>query len=201
MNNKFPLSKEEIMFLAGLYSICFSVLKEFGISLSLSIGVAIILFFLSAVIWSLAKLWQTTDKRYKLFTNADGQELRKDIIEVKKSILVTHFSKSTPSDDYIALMLGRLNQGITITRLIPSSINKEDVDFKWLKKFEGLKYYIEKQVDGIFLPFDVIIYDDEKVEILFPISADSDHYSQGIEFNNSQVATMFRIALERIHRI
>jgi len=93
MKNYFPLSKQELMFLACLSSICFSVLKAVNLSLAWSAGIPIFLFVISVIIWAIAKFWQATDWRYDIITSLDGQESRKDIIDAEKSILVTHFSK------------------------------------------------------------------------------------------------------------
>ena len=126
MKDKFPLNSSELMLIIGGHLTLYSILKEFGVDLWLCISIALSSLILISIFWSIAKLWQASENRFKLITCVGGASLYKDIIEAKQSILVTHFTTEKPTDEYVSLIVGKLKSNIAVTRIIPEKLDKNN---------------------------------------------------------------------------
>ena len=197
----FPLTIQELFLIVGISSTLFSALERLHFGLIYSIPIPILFATFAINIMALSKIWSSNDDRIKFISSKNGKESYQDINNAKRNILVTHFSKNIPTEAYIQLLFEKMSHEVSVTRILSSQVNKNDKDYQWLLQFEGKSHYIEKTMNGANLPFDIMIFDNEKVKVLFPVSGEYDHFKEGIVFCNSKVATMFKNSLERASRI
>ena len=201
MQKIYPLTNQELMFVVGVASVVFTVLdNRIKLPLKWSVGLTLTGLFIVIIFWSISKLWTAKDCRFKFIYSKNGHESYTDIINAKRNILVTHFSKNSPSEAYIALLLEKLDKEISITRILPKDVDTTTEEYAWLTQFDDKNHYIKIFADGKFFPFDVMIFDNKTVKVLFPQSGEHEHYKEGIQFDNPRVAAMFKAALEKVNK-
>jgi hypothetical protein len=194
-----PLTSQEWVLLVGLSLAVWSLLDRI-LPTWPAVLTTIAVFVATAIVWAIAKLWSATEYRFQFISSRNGEESSHDILDARDSIFVTHFSRNVPTEKYIQLLLRKIDEEVNVTRVVPAEIDREHADYEWLKQFQGKKYYSEMAIDSRNWPFDVMIFDESKVKVLFPSNLNVDHFKRGILFNNPQVASMFIVALQRAER-
>ncbi|MDD5214140.1 MAG: hypothetical protein PHQ03_01200 [Methylococcales bacterium] len=135
------------------------------------------------------------NRQFSLVRGNEGEELFSGIRLAQKSIMMTTFSNDMPTARYIDLLLSALDRGVTVTRVIPKSIENEKFD--WLTKFKDKPLYTETITDQK-LPFDIYIFDGKTTRLYFPVDTQQDCFKDGLELVDQEVSTMFQTALQRI---
>ena len=199
---KFPLKASEISSLIGYGFGVFGVLNTLSSIPSWVLYLApIFSVLIGMIIWSEIKLWNDWEHRFTIDANYDGDDSYNEIRKAKKSISVTHFSRDVPSENYRLLMKEKLRQKVRIVRYVPKSLDLNDVDFIWLKEFEGLKHYTMIRLDVEDFPMDVLVIDDFDVKIRFPVNSRHTEFLETLVFKNRNVATLYNKMLNRIKEV
>lgn len=147
------------------------------------------------------KLFRNSQRRVQVFDGvAPGNKSAMDYLsEARSSLVVTHSSTAVPTQAYIGLMTSKLRGGkFKVTRFLPRGVDKNEPEYTWLKQFEGLPKYEERDVETDPLPFDIFIFDEQRVLLLFPDVVQAQRFSKGIVFDNREIASSFDRALQRI---
>lgn len=193
--------KIELKQIAGIIAFTLSVLgtlTALGLDPLTSIYISLLVIAFLVIGSLQVKIIESKDKQYSFIRGDEGKELMQSIEASERSIMLTSFSLDEPTEEYISLMLRKLEDGVTVTRVIDarlSSASKPD----WLKQFEGRKHYVERTVKNSVLPFDVYIFDDVVTKIYFPDSHDHEHFKRGVKFDNSSITSMFKTALYKLN--
>jgi hypothetical protein len=191
----------ELISYFGLAMGVFAILDKIGVQIFPAISISTALFFVISISISIHRLWSTRENEFKLYTEVAGNSSKIDIISAKESILMTHFTKETPSNAYIELLLDKLREGVIITRILPKNIDLSDSCNEWLSRFceyKG-KGYTEYFLDANTLPMDIAIYDEKTVKLFLPLNKDSSLLNQCISFENEKVSRMLRVSIERLN--
>ena len=163
-------------------------------SLTVSFLVGIISFLTSVII----KFNELNKNKYHLIKTGDGTESVDEIRKTEHTIVVTNFTEGAPSIKYISSVLERMDDRVHLIRYLPVSIDRENEENSWIKKFEGHRNYTEKMLCTEKFPFDILILDGKTVKISFPPSKEHREYLQGLVINDREVADMFSIMLQRL---
>lgn len=136
-----------------------------------------------------------TSNMFKIDRDIQGETGIDDIKGAKHTIHVTHFSGRTPQNDYIKIMIDKINnESIDTTRIIPNDLKNRE----WLDGFKKLgNKYTEKEV-GTKLNFDMLIIDRKKVRLYFPASKDAAEFKKAIVFDEKEIADCFMTVFERL---
>ena len=132
---------------------------------------------------------------FKEIRGDEGRELLESIANAKNSIVTTAFSADKPSSEYLDILLGKLDSGVAITRVISAEIEQRQQS-SWLNQFADKPHYKEKKVsEG--LPFDIYIFDEKQTYIYFPADKEHDQFKDGIVFQSNEIAKRFRRILDK----
>jgi hypothetical protein len=112
----------------------------------------------------------------------------------KECIICTHFTKEPPSHAYAAILKEKLNDGVTVRRLIKFYDDPKGSEYSWLAEFESNDGY-EQIAMNVGLPFNVVIIDRTIVWIFFPLR-NAPYFRNAIWFKDKDIADLFNVMLE-----
>jgi hypothetical protein len=134
-------------------------------------------------------------------------EIRRRVIDLirqaRRSVLVTHFTTEIPPEDYVSIMLEKLHDEVTITRIVAFLPGAPKEVYSWLNRFrkrDGTtrRYYKEYQFPGTPLHSDIMVIDDEVAMQYFATYPDVNSYSFAICHYDPRVARRFREYFEAL---
>ena len=136
------------------------------------------------------------EREYSNIRGDEGRELLQSIADAKSSIVTTAFSLDEPSSEYLNTLLAKLDDGVAVTRVLSSEVEKLQQSSSWLSQFEGKPHYKEKKIsEG--LPFDIYIFDEKQTNIYFPADKEHDQFKDGVVFQSEEMAKRFRRVLDK----
>ncbi|MGZ5026740.1 MAG: hypothetical protein ACXWE9_05660 [Methylobacter sp.] len=197
MTNNTAISLKETLSLISFSFGVFGVLLTLGIDSGQSTLLTLCVFIALTALSLQIKLIESNKSKYSLLIGNSGRELYDAIKASEKTIVLTAFSKDQPTQEYIDLLLRKLEDGISVTRFVPLGA-KQSNDYSWLRSFDGKKHYVEIEAEKSELPFDTYIFDDKLTKIYFPFGIEHEHFKNGLEFNDVNVASMFKTALHKL---
>jgi hypothetical protein len=201
MRKHFPLGLSEILSLVGIASLTFTIINALTGKATIAIAVALSLLLSVIIFWSISRIYTSQETRYKLKYVQFGKEVREANKCIKKSeetIWVTHFTASYPSELYTSLMIEKMDQGVSVVRVVGEEIQKDSRTIDWLKKFRPNERYSEYISRREKMPFDFTIFDEQKVIIYFPLHPQSREFNKALILNNAKVASIFRGLFDRL---
>lgn len=204
MKEYFPLTGSEILSTAGAVSLLYTLLKENSVSTSNAAIIAILIFIIVLLFWSIHRIWRYEGNRFKLEYTRDKKQVINVITRTKYKILTTHFTSLVPSDSYTSELIDKAKEGIELTRIIDNqSAQSQDIKI-WLEKFQNQKKYSEYVYSGGEYPLDFSVFDEEFVVIYLPGSSQSKEFNWILTFRNKRLASIFscifEILMQQSHR-
>lgn len=196
MKQSFPIDIKEVIAIGGFSLSLLGILLSLGLSgvwaalISFSCLIALVMIQLQV------RILNSNQKKYETITGQEGDELIESIKAAEKSIVTTAFSSDKPTDKYLKSLLGKLDEGVAITRILPSNCNT-DHDSSWTNQFKEKPHYKEKITNGDGFPFDIYIFDNKLTKLYFPASHEHDQFKDGVVFSCPDMASKFKTALDR----
>ena len=202
-NNKtFPLSLTEILAIASLAVTGFAISREFGVELLPATIATVAAIFIACSVFSIHRIWVKDGIRFEIRNVGKKGNLDVSPAFIEKaeaSVLATHFTAILPSAKYTNRMLEKLEDKVTVSRLVDSETAKDEDVKAWLSDFHPHDRYSEVEVEGSF-PFDFTIFDDKVVILFLPTNVDGKDFNRAIIFRNPEVAGTFRTIFERLRK-
>jgi hypothetical protein len=124
-----------------------------------------------------------------------GSSLSEQIRNARRCIKTTHFTKEPPSEGYIGTLIDKLNEEVHICRLVFLAPDRKD-EYNWLNRFRNLTFYNEYS-SHICLPFNIVIIDDQKVWLFFPVTKEG-FYRQAVWFDDPDLGKLFAAAFDTL---
>ena len=199
MTKKLPLGGKEVLSVAGAASLIYTAIKSVTDKPSLAVIVALSMFVMILLCWSIYRIFNDDENRFKLVSMRKGDEAKganKRIKQTQSAIRVTHFTEARPNERYISLMLKKLDSGVRIYRLVAEDSANGNIE--WLKPFRQKKCYKEYKIRGKPIPVDFCVFDDQVVILYLPDDTHGGEFNKAIIFNNHKVALIFRDLFERL---
>lgn len=194
----FPLTYQELILSIGLSSITYSIADGSSDKIWITIITPIVSFIVLIIFIAIYKIWNTSKNRFKFVKSKKNSKFHKKILDAKLSIVVTHFSKNNPKDGYTESLIENMENDVSVTRVVSNSINKNDQSNEWLSAFQGKKNYFQKNTQLNFMPFDIYIIDHKIVLLSFPSTMDQTNFTEGVLFENEELARLFEISIDKI---
>ena len=201
MSKHFPLKWSELLSVAGAASLVFTFVKESTGNPTLAVYSGIGIFLVSVILWSISRIWTRSESRFKLVITKTGEEARDANVAIGKAqelVQVTYFMTSLPTRVYTAGLLEKMEQGISLVRIVAESTANTLEVREWLQEFRSHGRYTEYVLKNIDLPFDFVICDNHKVILYLPTHAQSKSYKQALVFDNPHVASGFKAIFEKL---
>ena len=193
--DEFPLSLGDLFRCFGISVFVFTVIKLFGVENEPALATLAVVLVGLLAFWTLSSLAGAQHLSFQAKVFEEGAGTYHDLINAKRIIVVSHFAGVVPTGGYVALMKESLDQGVQVIRYLPKGVDRSLTQNMWLSEFQGDKHYVEKPVEGVSLPFDIFVFDDQIAQLQFPSSHEDSGFSTGIRLEDARVATKMREAL------
>ena len=193
-----PVSPADVIAILGVAGFAASLAVSNGAGKTASLTTAAITAILAIFLRGLYNLWSNAAFKYAHFDALEQGSVMRYIGAARKSIVVTHFSDAVPSNEYVSLMLGKIDAGVQVRRIVPQDFDPDSPRNAWLERFEGLAKYTQARIASMDIPIEFYVIDSSKVIMLYERGVGSDWANAGIQIDNADVARWVQTAFSRI---